>query len=61
MENVKRDFVGAYKLVVKQYFSGAASLYNKETFKRRFGFSRVIVKWVWQEVDGCYPFILMAN
>ena len=61
VENVKRDFVGAYEVVVKHYFSGAVSLYNKETFERRFRYPKVVVERVWQEVDGCYPFILMAN
>ena len=60
-ENVKRDFVGAYKLIVKHYFSGAASLYNEETFERRFGCPRVVVERVSQEVNGCHPFILMTN
>ena len=53
--------MGAYKLVVKHYFSGAASLYNEETFERRFGCPRVVVERVWQEVNGCHPFILMTN
>ena len=46
---------------MKHYFSGTASLYNEETFERRFGCPRVVVERVLQEVNGCHSFILMTN
>ena len=59
--NLKRDFAGAYKMVVEQYFSGALSLYNETSFERQFGCPPLVVERVWEAFHGCEPFILKTN
>ena len=59
--NLNRDFAGAYKTVVHQYFSGADSLYNEESFERRFGCPRVVVDRLWTAIEGCEPFVTKTN
>ena len=41
--NILRDFEGAYNMVVYHNFSGAYSLYDKDTFERRIGCPRSLV------------------
>ena len=54
--NIRRDFEGAYKTLVNQYFSGHESLYNEASFERRFGSPRCVVERLWQALNGCEPF-----
>ena len=48
-------------MVVRQYFSGADSLYNEESFEQRFGCPRVVVDRVWRALERCDPFVLKTN
>ena len=59
--NLRRDFEGAHKMVLKHYFNGTASLYNEATFEWRFGCPRVVVDWVWGALHGYNPFILKTD
>ena len=56
--NIKRDFYGANATLIRQYFSGEESLYNEESFERRFGSPRHIILCVYEELHGHDPFVL---
>lgn len=60
-QNLRRDFEGAHKMVLKHYFNGTALLYDESTFERRFGCPRVVVDRVWGALHGCDPFILKTD
>ena len=55
--NKKRDFAGAYTKLVKDYFSGAESVYNEADFERRFRMSRDMFTVLWETVHGTDPFV----
>ena len=48
-------------MAVHQYFSGAYSFYNEESFERRFGCPRVVVDRLWTAIEGCEPFVKKTN
>ena len=59
--NVDRDFAGVAETLIKQYFSGQQSVYNEESFERRFGGPRPVIMRVFNTVKGIDPFILKTN
>jgi hypothetical protein len=50
--NKDRDFAGAYKQLVKDYFSGEGSVYDEQDFDRRFRMSRNIFDKIMNGVGG---------
>jgi hypothetical protein len=53
--NKKRDFVGAYETLKKQYFSGVASVYNETDFERRFRVPRTVFMKLHDKLMGMEP------
>ena len=59
--NIKRDFAGSAETIIKQYFSGADSVYDEASFERRFGAPRQVVMRIIDTIQGQDPFILKKN
>ena len=55
--NIKRDFSGANDMLIQHYFSGEETLYNEESFERRFGSPRRIILCVYEALHGHDPFV----
>ena len=59
--NIPSDFLGAYNMIINHYFSGVHSLYNKQTFKRRFSCQISVIERVYTTLSIQDPFILKTN
>ena len=55
--NIKRDFAGSAETIIKQYFSGADSVYDEPSFERRFGAPRQVVMRIIDTIHGQDPLI----
>ena len=53
--NIDRDFAGAAETIIKQYFSGEDSVYNEESFERRFGAPRQVMTRVFEKYQKLIP------
>jgi hypothetical protein len=52
LPNINRDFSGAYRTLIKHYFSGPDSLYNEQQFEDRFRMPRSVFQKIWQRING---------
>jgi len=59
--NANRDFAGAYKRVMENYFSSDGSKYNEEKFERRFRMSRHRFALIYQRIQGRGSFVIRRD